>query len=119
MSPCGPTMSSILDQSWAVCAHNTCYNRQSLYQKNVFKYLNTIFVQLYSNTELMLLPIMSGLELSVCPHDARQSKANKPILLVVMPRANLQVINPKHFLLKLLLLLKQGGPRTRVSWNFS
>jgi hypothetical protein len=67
----------------------------------------------------MLLPIMSGIDLSVCPHDARQPKSQQanPPSLVVMPRANLQVINPKHFLLKKLLLLKQGGQPTRASWN--
>lgn len=63
----------------------------------------------------MLLPIMSGIDLSVCPHDARQPKSQQanPPSLVVMPRANLQVINPKHFLLKKLLLLKAGWPANK------
>lgn len=113
MSPYGPTMSSMLDQSRAVCAQNPCYKRQSFYQKNVFKHLSTIFVQLCSSTELMLLPIMSGIDLSVCPHDARQSKSQQANPPSGYAQGQLASYQPKALFIKVVVVVEAGWPASK------
>jgi hypothetical protein len=63
----------------------------------------------------MLLQIMSGIDLSVCPHDARQPKSQQanPPSLVVMPRANLQVYQPKALFIKEVVVVEAGWPANK------